>query len=242
MTDLHIELGDYLERIFPFLGVRFISINDHYDSTDYKGTTGGLDVVMKNVVYDFYSKDLSVKVKTAKHQRMQQGKYLGGHVPYGYVRSKADRNKIEPDQEAASIVREMFDLALAGTRPTDIGRIMNMKGYETPSAYYRRKNPKAKKFADVSKAQCWDINSIRRILQNKVYYGTVVGHKREGIGACSKHTTAVPEEEQIIVEGMHEGIVSKEEFLEAQKIFRKRYDTEQKLIPKDYPLCGMALL
>lgn len=62
----YIELGDYLERIFPFLGVRFISINDQYDSNDYKGTTGGLDVVMKNILYDYYSKDLSVKVSTAK--------------------------------------------------------------------------------------------------------------------------------------------------------------------------------
>ena len=67
----YIELGDYLERIFPFMGVRFISINDHYDSLDYKGTTGGLDVVMKNIVYDYYSKDLSMKVKTAKYQKMK---------------------------------------------------------------------------------------------------------------------------------------------------------------------------
>ena len=67
----YIELGDYLERIFPFLCVRFISINDHYDSQDYKGTTGGLDVVMKNIVYDYYSKDLSVKIKTAKLRYIQ---------------------------------------------------------------------------------------------------------------------------------------------------------------------------
>ena len=67
----YIELGDYLERIFPFLGVRFISVNDGYDSNDYKGTTGGLDVVLKNIVYDFYSKDLSVKVRTAKRAKMK---------------------------------------------------------------------------------------------------------------------------------------------------------------------------
>ena len=68
----YIELGDYLERIFPFLGVRFISVNDGYDSNDYKGTTGGLDVVLKNIVYDFYSKDLSVKVTTAKRAKMKR--------------------------------------------------------------------------------------------------------------------------------------------------------------------------
>lgn len=79
----YIELGDYLERIFPYLGVRFISVNDGYDSADYKGTTGGLDVVMKNIVYDYYSKDLSVKVSTAKYHKMKRGEYIGGHVPYG---------------------------------------------------------------------------------------------------------------------------------------------------------------
>ena len=234
----YIELGDYLERIFPFMGVRFISINDHYDSTDYKGTTGGLDVVMKNIVYDYYSKDLSVKVKTAKRQKMKQGKYLGGHVPYGYVRCKDDRNKIEPDPEAAAVVKEIFDAAIGGMRPTEIGRLMNERGNETPSAYYRRMNPKTKKFADASEYRCWDINAIRRILQNRVYYGAVVGHKREQVSACSRHSVKVPEEEQVIVENVHQGIVTKEEFQAAQKIFRRRYDTEEKKIEKDYPLYG----
>ena len=77
----YIELGDYLERIFPFLGVRFISVNDGYDSNDYKGTTGGLDVVMKNIVYDYYSKDLSVKVTTAKKQKMKKANTLEGIYP-----------------------------------------------------------------------------------------------------------------------------------------------------------------
>ena len=71
----YIELGDYLERIFPFLGVRFISVNDSYDSDDYKGTTGGMDVVLKNIVYDYYSKDLSDKVTTSKYAIMKRGVY-----------------------------------------------------------------------------------------------------------------------------------------------------------------------
>ena len=109
----YIELGDYLERIFPFMGVRFISINDHYDSNDYKGRTSGLDVVMKNIVYDYYSKDLSMKVKTAKYQKMKQGKYLGGHVPYGLMKDPKDKHKLITDPEAAAVVREIFDMAIA---------------------------------------------------------------------------------------------------------------------------------
>ena len=165
----YIELGDYLERIFPFMGVRFISINDHYDSADYKGTTGGLDVVMKNIVYDYYSKDLSIKVKTAKYQKMKQGKYLGGHVPYGLMKDPKDKHKLIIDPEAAAVVREIFDMAIAGMRLIDMARTLNERGIETPGQYYRRKHPGTKKFADASDMVCWNHNNIRNILQQEMY-------------------------------------------------------------------------
>lgn len=244
----YIELGDYLERIFPFMGVRFISINDHYDSADYKGTTGGLDVVMKNIVYDYYSKDLSVKVKTAKYQKMKQGKYLGGHVPYGLMKDPKDKHKLIIDPEAAAVVREIFDMAIAGLRLVDMARVLNERGVETPGQYYRRKHPGTKKFADTSDMVCWNHNNIRNILQQEMYYGAIVGHKRQGLGVGCKHTATVPKEEQFIVEGKHEGIVTKEEFLRAQEIFCKQRKTK-KVIPKTYPLyrkvkcgtCGRAM-
>ena len=244
----YIELGDYLERIFPFMGVRFISINDHYDSADYKGTTGGLDVVMKNIVYDYYSKDLSVKVKTAKYQKMKQGKYLGGHVPYGLMKDPKDKHKLIIDPEAAAVVREIFDMAIAGMRLIDMARTLNERGIETPGQYYRRKHPGTKKFADASDMVCWNHNNIRSILQQEMYYGAIVGHKRQGLGVGCKHTATVPKEEQFIVEGRHEGIVTKEEFLRAQEIFCKQRKTK-KVIPKTYPLyrkvkcgtCGRAM-
>jgi DNA invertase Pin-like site-specific DNA recombinase len=218
----YIELGDYLERIFPFLGVRFISINDHYDSRDYKGTTGGLDVVMKNIVYDYYSKDLSVKVKTAKYQKMKQGQYLGGHVPYGLMKDPQDKHKLIIDEEAAAVVREIFDMAIAGMRLIDMARTLNERGVETPAAYYRRKHPKSTKFADTSEKSCWNHNNLRLVLKQEMYYGAIVGHKRQGLGVGSHHTTAVPKNEQFIVEGKHEGIVTKEEFQKAQEIFTTR--------------------
>ena len=244
----YIELGDYLERIFPFMGVRFISINDHYDSADYKGTTGGLDVVMKNIVYDYYSKDLSVKVKTAKYQKMKQGKYLGGHVPYGLMKDPMDKHKLIIDPEAAVVVREIFDMAIAKMRLIDMARTLNERGIETPGQYFRRKYPNAKNYKSMSDKACWDHNNLRKILQQEMYYGAIVGHKRQGIGVGCKHTAAVPKEEQFIVEGKHEGIVSKEEFLKAQEIFQRQRKTK-KVVPKTYPLyrkvkcgtCGRAM-
>lgn len=244
----YIELGDYLERIFPFMGVRFISINDHYDSADYKGTTGGLDVVMKNIVYDYYSKDLSVKVKTAKYQKMKQGKYLGGHVPYGLMKDPKDKHKLIIDPEAAVVVREIFDMAIAKMRLIDMARTLNERGVETPGQYFRRKYPNAKNYKSMSDKACWNHNNLRKIIQQEMYYGAIVGHKRQGIGVGCKHTAAVPKEEQFIVEGKHEGIVTKEEFLKAQEIFQRQRKTK-KVVPKTYPLyrkvkcgtCGRAM-
>ena len=147
----YIELGDYMERIFPFLGVRFISVNDHYDSKDYKGTTGGLDVVMKNIVYDFYSKDLSVKVRTAKRSKMKQGKYIGGHVPFGLKKHDTIKGKLTIDEEAAETVRKIFEYALEGMNSSSIARKLNEKGLETPGQYYRRNNPDHKNFKNQSR-------------------------------------------------------------------------------------------
>ena len=102
----YIETGNYLECTFPFMGVRFISINDGYDSDDYKGTTGGLEVVMRSIIYAAYSKDLSVKTTSAKIQMMKQGKYVGGYAPYGYVLHPTIRNKLAVDPEAADVIRD----------------------------------------------------------------------------------------------------------------------------------------
>lgn len=236
----YIELGDYLERIFPFLGVRFISINDHYDSKDYKGTTGGLDVVMKNIVYDYYSKDLSVKVSTAKRAKMKRGEYIGGHVPYGLLKDPDDYHKLAIDPEAAAVVKEIFDAAIGGMKQVDIARMLNEKGYETPAQYYRRKHPDKKKFANTSDKACWSGNSVRKVLQQEMYYGAVVGHKRQGVGVGWKHSTTVPKEDQVIVENMHPGIVTKEEFLQAQKIFKKKEKTKR-VTDKSYPLWKMVI-
>lgn len=230
------------------MGVRFISINDHYDSRDYKGTTGGLDVVMKNIVYDYYSKYLSVKVKTSKYQKMKQGKYLGGHVPYGLMKDPADKHNLIVDPEAAAVVREIFDMALEKMRLTDMARVLNERGVETPGQYYRRKFPKAKKYKDMSDKTCWNHTNLRSILKQEMYYGATVGHKRQVLCIGGKHTASVPKEEQFIIEGRHEGIVTKEEFLKAQEIFYKRGKTKT-VIPKTYPLhrkvkcatCGRAM-
>ena len=234
----YIELGDYLERIFPFLGVRFISVNDSYDSDDYRGTTGGMDVVLKNIVYDYYSKDLSDKVTTSKYAIMKRGVYQGGHVPFG-LRKGAVKGKLETDPEAAQVVRKVFDLAIAGKGTGEIARILNADGDITPSDYFKKKNPQAKKFKLKTERKEWSSIMVLNIIRQEMYYGAIVQHKRQRITVGSKHTAIVPKEEQFIVENQHEGIVTKEEWTAAQAAIRpiRKRTTYNK---RDYPLRGVA--
>ena len=112
-------------------------------------------------------------------------------------------------------------MAIAKMRLIDMARTLNERGVETPGQYYRRRHPGTKKFADSSHKACWTHTNLRTILKQEMYYGAIVGHKRQALTVGGKHTTSVPKDEQFIVEGRHEGIVTKEEFQKAQEIFYK---------------------
>ena len=127
----YIEVGDYLEHIFPFLGVRVISVTDGYDSNDYIGKTSGMDVAFRNFIYDSYSKDLSVKVRSAMHTRMENGRFVN-HTPYGYMKMPTDKHQMIPDPETAPIVREIFLKAISRKSTSEIAKELNSRGIPTP--------------------------------------------------------------------------------------------------------------
>lgn len=247
----YIEIGDCLECLFPFLGVRFISINDNYDSDDYKGTTGGLDVVMRNIVYAAYSKDLSVKTTTAKIQMMKQGKYVGSYAPYGYVLHPKVRNKLAVDPEAAQVVRRIFDLAIAGTKVTDIAKQLNIEGVPTPSQYFIANHPGTEKFGNSSNKLLWSYTAVYNILTKLTYTGATVGHVSKTVVPLSKQVKKQLPEDWIVAENMHEAIVSKDDFDKAQAIIRKQKQARNagSLNASMYPLrslvrcgnCGRAM-
>lgn len=149
----------------------------------------------------------------------------------GLMKDPKDKHKLVNNPEAASVVREIFEMAGEGMKLVEIGRVLNERGVETLGQYNKRKNPTSRKDKDISDEVCWNHNNLRSILKQEMYYGAVVGHKRQAVGIGGKHTTVVPKEEQFIVEGIHEGIVTKEEFLKAQAIFQKR-GKAQCIVPK----------
>lgn len=219
----YIELGDYLEQIFPFLGVRFIAINDHYDSA---ACEGGLDIAFKNLVYDFYSREASKKMYDTRKRLAEQGKFWSCRVLFGYRQKEGDVHSLEIDPETAPIVREVFDLKLSGMKNTEIAMRMNERGI---------KCPRVRKVAH--EGGDWDASVVGDMLRNEDYTGAVVSHRHKGIPGTKK-TVPRPKEEWIIVKGMHEPIVSVEEFQKVQNMKKRRRTGKQ--LRKLHYRCGIC--
>lgn len=131
----YLETGKYIEQIFPFMGIRFISINDNYDSNEFVGGIADIDMQFKALLYDFYSKDLSEKILTAVNARKDKGMFIGVCAPFGYRKSKENVYEIEVDEEAAGIVRTIFSLRLQGESISGIVRYLNDNDIDTPARY-----------------------------------------------------------------------------------------------------------
>ena len=213
----YVELGDYLEQLFPFLGVRFIAINDHYDSDTCEG---GLDIAFKNLVYDIYARDASKKMRETRKRLAEQGKYYASQTLFGYRKVKGDHHRLEPDPEAAGIVREIFDMRLAGMGTTEIAKNLNDRGIKSQTMYQHEKGEDVAR--DVSDGKfCWFASTVEHVLRNENYTGAVVSLKNTADRATGKMKRK-PREEWVRVEGMHEAIVSKEEFDRVQESFRHK--------------------
>lgn len=127
----YLEVGNYLEFVFPAMGMRFISVNDNYDSDRNFGVTGGMDVAYKNLIYQLYSMDLSRKVKSARRTRNLSGEYTASFVCYGYKKDPDDKHKLIIDEEAAKVVVEIFSLIIAGYNASEVARILNERKIPT---------------------------------------------------------------------------------------------------------------
>lgn len=241
----YVEIGEYLERIFPSLGVRLIAVNDGYDSDDYKGTTAGMDVVMKCIVYSFYSRDLSQKVKTVLNARVRKGQFIGAYPPYGYLKDPADRHHLVPDRVAAPVVRRIFDLALEGRTTGEIAKALNAGHVEPPAAHFHRIYPDSQKFRKTtSSANSWSCYNVYTILKRREYTGAIVSGRKRWKTIDNAQVQQVDESDWIVVPDCHEAIITAEDFEKAQEaiLSRKEKATRQQ---RDYLLrslvrCGVC--
>jgi len=212
----HIEVGDYLEQIFPFLGVRFIAVTDQYDSAGLIGDTGGIEFGFKNLIHEMYSKDLSKKIKSVKKIYQEKGYYSGGGIPFGYVINPEKRKGFLKDEKVVSIVKRIFSLALSGKETGEIARHLNEKKLPTPGVCHNQ-NGTGKYLIRNHKKNLWTSSQVAAILQNEVYKGTFVTHK---LAADSLRTEKKLDPASYIkFEHAHEAYVTEDEFKRIGKIF-----------------------
>ena len=161
--------------VFPLYGVRFISINDDFDSDKLHGDTGGINVAFKYLVSEFYSRDLSIKYKSAKYVKFRRGEYQSKNCLYGY-RKGAD-GRLEPDEETAPNVRLIFALARDGLEVNQIIEELFIRGIPTPGEH---KAAKGKIYHDISRCcGIWIRSTILRLLRDERYIGTYIMGKRQ---------------------------------------------------------------
>lgn len=233
----YVEVGNYLEQIFPLLNVRFIAIDSNYDSDNYLGNISGLDVSLQNLVNTMYCQDISQKYKAAVRTKWKEGKSTTWRAPYGYIGRKDKMTEKVIDPEAAKVVRFIFDQALAGVKTNEIARKLNSMGVITPGEYLNRKGIlKPVRITSNKEERLWNSGRVARIIKKYEYTGAMVQGKKTNLKVGSKKYRQVSEDEMFVMDGVYEPIVSIEEYHEAQKILAK--GTRRKDVDHDYALKG----
>ena len=218
----YIEAGNYIETIFLFLGVRFISINDHFDTEAEFNQNKSLEIALKNLVNDMYAKDISKRVAVSRRLDMERGKFTGSNAPYGYkVDSTDPLRKYLVDEEAAAVVRQIFELAAEGVTLREIAKALQNYRLALPGEYLKS----GKLYVEEGQeAKAWYAGTISNILKNQAYIGNMVQGKRRTRLSENEARHFTEEEDWIVVENTHEPIVDKELFDKVRKVLGQKVE------------------
>ena len=218
----YIEAGNYIKTIFPFLGVRFISINDHFDTEAEFNQNKSLEIALKNLVNDMYAKDISKRVAVSRRLDMERGKFTGSNAPYGYkVDSTDSLRKYIVDEEAAAVVHQIFELAAEGVTLREIAKALQNYRLALPGEYLKT----GKLYVDEGQeAKAWYAGTISNILKNQAYIGNMVQGKRRTRLSENEARHFTDEEDWIVVENTHEPIVDRELFDKVRKVLGQKVE------------------
>ncbi len=240
----YIELGDYIEHIFPFMQVRFIAVNDGYDSEDYKGKTPDIDVPFRNLAYSLYSQDISDKIKSSLSVRRKKGLYVGSIPPYGYRR--AGEGFLKPDEETKGVVQRIYREYLSGKGYAELARELNGAGIPSPKQHkinkgilHGEKEDSFKEKSAEGKTCFWLPTTLQQILRNEIYTGVLTSGAYEHGPLGSGKRVFVPKEERARVENAHPAIIDGDTFREVQeRMKKKKHGGAQQFLLKGLVRCG----
>lgn len=214
----HLEMGNYLGKIFPFLGVRFIAVNDNFDNMD--GDPETLGVQLKNLVNELYAKDIAVKIRNSRVKQFERGSFSGCHPVYGYdVVKEGNRRVLVINEEAAVIVRELFDRFLRGEGYVEMIEWLYTEKIHRPSDYRKYGHVHQQ---DGEKLHNWHKATLNQILNNCAYIGWLICEQKDGERVSGRTSTKVLTGELKVRENNHEPIISEEVFQEVARQFEAR--------------------
>lgn len=235
----YIDSGKYIERLFPALGVRFIAVNDHIDSREESGRDD-IVVPFKNLMNDAYCRDISIKIRSHLEVKRKNGEYTGAFTPYGYKKDENDRNRLVPDLYAAGVVKGIFRMKLNGMSQSAIAESLNGQGVLSPMEYKHSLGIRIQDHFKTHEQAEWSPVSVRRILENEVYAGTLVQGRHSTPNHKIKKIVDKPKEEWVRIEDSHEPIISKREFSIVQRLL----GMDTRTSPNEdevYVLAGLAV-
>ena len=217
----YIETSQFIEKVCPFFDLRFISVNDSFDTATVT-SEGHLSASLSNIVNDFYAKDISRKVTTALQAKMERGDYIGNYAPYGYRKDPENKNHLLIDPETAPIVVQIFQWRAEGVSYMGINKKLNDAGILSPSQLKRERGVETN-FNKKDRVILWNKHMITEILQNIVYIGHLAQKKGSQClyGGIPYHITS--EDEWIIAKNTHEPLLSEELFEKVQEIRQQRH-------------------
>lgn len=208
----YIEMGNLIEKLFPYLGVRFISISENFDSYN---NNQDITMPLTNIVNEWYAKDISKKVKTSVIERQKKGEFPGTHIPYGYIRSSKFGSMFEVDEEAAEVVKLIFKLKYNGISNLKIARKLNDMGIPSPAKYkYLKGIWKNEKYAN----KVWNYHAINCMVRDSRYIGNMVYGKVQSSLYEGQKSKRMPKDEWIIKKNVNVPIITKEMFEKVQEI------------------------
>lgn len=203
----YIMTGQLTEIYFPSKGIRYIAVNDGYDSD-----SPWSDIApFKNIVNEMYARDTSKKIRSAFQTKIKEGAFIGNFAPYGYQKDPQNKNHLLVDPVAASIVREIFEWAEQGAAPSRIADMLNKRKVLTPAMYRCAGRPYLNP-DDYSNRKEWTSGTVCKLLSNPVYLGHIAQGKTVKVSFKSSVTLRKPRKEWVVVENMHEPLISEEIF------------------------------
>jgi len=238
----YIEVGRYLERIFPVMRVRLIAVTDNYDSQSAWKTSDSIMVPMRNLLNDAYCRDISVKIKSQLAVKRKRGDFVGSFATYGYQKDPDNHTKLIVDELAAETVQNIFRWKINGVSNQGIADRLNAEKVPSPAARKLQSGAKLSLHFRKSDEPPWSAKAVDRILHNEVYTGKLVQGKTRRLDYRSKKKMNVPMRDWTIVDNTHEAIVPAEQFELVQRILetetRRPNDAETVALFAGFLYCG----